>query len=289
MADDKNVVNFPVIVIPADQSQVPQDQGRVAPKNIFSSGQIPGLTAIRFGGNDGVTLAGNQGMWAGAVLFSDAPWSVDLDGNMKASQATISGTVTSGSPTGAHTVVDGTNGQIRIYDSTNTLVGIIYAGVGNAFFSSSLNPLSGTFNLNASQTSVTGPDTGTVFLEAFNNGLLQSCDITITSTTATVHGNFTVTGTKAFDIEHPKKEGMRLRYIAVESPEVLVMSRGICDTEEEIEYPQHFLDITEPDSIQCQIGKLRGSTKISWLATGVRIGYADFEPEYIAKADEEAS
>jgi hypothetical protein len=87
--------------------------------------------------------------------------------------------------------------------------------------------------------------------------------------------------TKSFIIDHPTKPGYKLRYVSLEAPEVLAMCRGVCDTEDQIKYPQHFIDVTEPDTVQCQIGKLRGSDKISWIATGVRKGYLDFEPEYV--------
>lgn len=93
-------------------------------------------------------------------------------------------------------------------------------------------------------------------------------------------GDLYAGGTKFFDIEHPTKEGMRLRYSTVESPEVLVMCRGTADTEEEIDYPQHFLDVCDQDTIVCQVGKLRGSNRVAWFATAVRKGYEDFEPEY---------
>jgi len=90
-----------------------------------------------------------------------------------------------------------------------------------------------------------------------------------------VEGDSAVSGSKTFNIPHPTKKDKRLVYSCIESPEVLLMCRG----KGEVEVPQHFIDITEPNSIEYIIDR-EGS---AWLATGIRKGYKDFNPEPEAK------
>jgi len=91
-----------------------------------------------------------------------------------------------------------------------------------------------------------------------------------------VDGNLSCGGTKPFDIKHPTLDGYRLRYIAIESPEVLLVARGTGDTPS---LPQHFLDMSEEGSIQYVIGD-DGNGGKNWVATSVRKGYSEFNPEY---------
>lgn len=77
--------------------------------------------------------------------------------------------------------------------------------------------------------------------------------------------------TKSFIIPHPIKKGYKLRYVCPESPEVLAMCRG----KGKIKLPDHFISVTVPESIQIVEDYKRGT----WLATGVRKGYEDFDPE----------
>jgi hypothetical protein len=49
----------------------------------------------------------------------------------------------------------------------------------------------------------------------------------------------------------------------------------MCRGKGEIVIPDHFTAMIEPDSLQT----ITDSTNGNWLATGVRIGYADFNPE----------
>ena len=72
--------------------------------------------------------------------------------------------------------------------------------------------------------------------------------LTITSTGANLVGTFTATS-KSFDIEHPTKEGMRLRYGSLEGPENGVYVRGRMDGEQVIQLPDYWLGLVHEDTI----------------------------------------
>lgn len=77
--------------------------------------------------------------------------------------------------------------------------------------------------------------------------------------------------TKSFIIDHPLKENKYLRYVCPEFPEVLAMCRGTG----KVKLPDHFEAITVPESIQI----IQDKDNNNWIATGVRIGYEDFDCE----------
>jgi len=276
-----DTVGYPVIET-ADQAL--QDQGRTLPRQIMSPGAMPGKNDITYGGTSGVTISPTQGIFAGATTFASAPFSLDLSGNLKATSTTVQ----TGS-SGKRIVIDSVLAQITVYDASNVVVGVMSATSGSAYFATSSALTAGGIALNTTTTALNAPDTGSVIIGA-TNGLAVN-NITHTSTTSTfdkdvnITGALNVSGAKAFDIEHPTKPGKRLKYISVEGPEVLVICRGVCDTEDEIEYPDHFVGVSEPDSIQCMIGKERTTGRIAWVATAVRKGYADFDPEYTPAVD----
>jgi hypothetical protein len=69
-----------------------------------------------------------------------------------------------------------------------------------------------------------------------------------------VQGDITASGTltatsKSFDIEHPTKEGMRLRYGSLEGPENGVYVRGRVDGEQVIQLPDYWLGLVHEDTI----------------------------------------
>ena len=72
-------------------------------------------------------------------------------------------------------------------------------------------------------------------------------DIEATSD-AYIGGTLTATS-KSFDIEHPTKEGMRLRYGSLEGPENGVYVRGRMDGEQVIELPDYWLGLVHEDTI----------------------------------------
>ena len=58
---------------------------------------------------------------------------------------------------------------------------------------------------------------------------------------------------KPFDIEHPSREGYRLRYACVEGPEVAVYYRGRVKNEKVIILPSYWKDFVYEDSISVQL------------------------------------
>lgn len=71
------------------------------------------------------------------------------------------------------------------------------------------------------------------------------------SDTLTVNGSFSAT-TKSFDIEHPTKEGYRLRYGSLEGAENGVYYRGQTDLDY-IELPEHWIGLVDEKSITVQL------------------------------------
>ena len=73
-----------------------------------------------------------------------------------------------------------------------------------------------------------------------------------------VSGGFTVNGllsatTKSFDIGHPTKEGMRLRYGSLEGPENGVYVRGRLKNQNIIELPDYWTELVHEDTITVEL------------------------------------
>ena len=94
----------------------------------------------------------------------------------------------------------------------------------------------------------------------------QTGDITATGTikAATLIGDHTSgsitggvsgksAGAKAFDIEHPTKDGHRLRHICIEGPESAVYYRGRLKNEKVIRLPRYWKDLVNIDTISVQL------------------------------------
>lgn len=132
---------------------------------------------------------------------------------------------------------------------------------------------------------------------------------TQTTSALYVNGDFTATGTKNFDIEHPdenkRQQGYRLRHSAIESNEVLVLYRGKGKIDEkglfEIKLPDYFNLLVDINSISCHLTKTsRGDiwvkeekynenkvivegekdTEFTYLILAVRKGYENYDAEY---------
>ena len=61
------------------------------------------------------------------------------------------------------------------------------------------------------------------------------------------------TGAKSFDIEHPSKEGHRLRHVCVEGPTSDVYVRGRLKDKNVIELPEYWKGLVDSDSITVQL------------------------------------
>lgn len=235
--------------------------------NLFGAATLPGGTVLNLGGQGGVTIDGKQGIFAGSDTFANAPFSVDLQGKTVMSKATVQT-----SATGQRIVLNPNSGgagfpgnEIDFYDNTGTFVGAIFAN-GNSIF---LQRNSGQYiklDILAGNIEIVTPNT----VRLGNN--------------VTVDNNFSVSGTKAFDIAHPNgQKNKRLRYIATESPEPLVTCRGIGD----LVLPQHFLDVSIESTIQVVQGIDPRNKNITWIASAVRKGYDKFNPEYDGASPED--
>ena len=85
----------------------------------------------------------------------------------------------------------------------------------------------------------------------------------------TTSGGVTVTGllsatTKSFDIPHPTKDGMRLRYGSLEGPENGVYVRGRLTGSSVIELPEHWSGLVDDDSITVQLTAI-GKSQDLWV------------------------
>ena len=58
---------------------------------------------------------------------------------------------------------------------------------------------------------------------------------------------------KSFDIQHPTKEGHRLRYACIEGPEIAVYHRGRLTGETEIVLPEYWVNLVHQDSITVSV------------------------------------
>jgi hypothetical protein len=280
-----------------DYTAIPQPTSNVqggAPNNTsgaqnwYGSGTMPGGTAFNVGGRNGITMQGGTGLWAGGQNLTTAPFSVDLSGNLIATSATIKGNITAGSTivgaafqtstTGQRiTINESSNDEVLFYNSLGNVVGVLYANSVNMLLANqpsgtALWSVTGTTSFGGGGNSGISIGAGTAALNVVSSGYSE-----FVGSNLQVDGNLSCTGTKPFDIPHPSGESRRrLRYVAPEAPEVLVMCRGKGDSPV---LPDHFVQISEPDSVQYIIGD-DGSGGRNWLATAVRRGYDGFEPEY---------
>ena len=111
--------------------------------------------------------------------------------------------------------------------------------------------LAGTNTANVTLERSSGP-IPTFNIEATNCNF--SGDVTVTGTVTannflgTWYGN-TVGAVKAFDIQHPSKEGYRLRYICLEGPEAEVYTRGKLVDSNAIELPEYWKDLVDIETV----------------------------------------
>lgn len=91
---------------------------------------------------------------------------------------------------------------------------------------------------------------------------------TVTATEVTA-GGITLTSRKAFDIQHPTKEGWRLRHICLEGPESAVYYRGKLKDHNVIQLPDYWEGLVDPESITVTLTQIGYSQdliveKIEW-------------------------
>ena len=101
----------------------------------------------------------------------------------------------------------------------------------------------GVRNSTDTQNMITAAEGGAVTL--YHN---NSAKLVTTSTGVTVTGLLTA-DTKSFTIDHPTKEGMKLRYGSLEGPEHGVYVRGRLNGENTIELPEVWLGLVDENTI----------------------------------------
>jgi hypothetical protein len=100
----------------------------------------------------------------------------------------------------------------------------------------------------------------------FNGDLAVSGNLAVGTTTTTnfkleVNGSFAAT-TKSFVIDHPTKDGKRLRYASLEGPENGVYVRGKLKGDNVIELPDYWTGLVDEDSITVNLTPIGSSQNL---------------------------
>ncbi len=89
------------------------------------------------------------------------------------------------------------------------------------------------------------------------DGSVENTPLTITNTgNVSVDGDFSATGSKNFEIDHPTKEGMKLVHSSLEGPEIAVFYRAETQLENGeaiIELPEYFEALTRKEGRTVQL------------------------------------
>ena len=112
--------------------------------DFYGQDLLDNVGSIKIGAGSKAFKADESGIWLGANKFADAPFSVDLDGNViatsidlsnyldkSATNEQVSGTIRLGTGTGAASIIlDGANKRIIVNDGTHDRVLIGYQSGG---------------------------------------------------------------------------------------------------------------------------------------------------------------
>jgi len=85
------------------------------------------------------------------------------------------------------------------------------------------------------------------------NGLTMTGNLDGNGTANVVNFDQISANVKNFDIEHPSKEGYRLRYSVLEGPETGVYIRGKVEGDGVITLPDYWKDLVYPNSLSVQL------------------------------------
>lgn len=116
------------------------DNGIQTSTDFYGQDLLDNVAAIKIGAGDQSFKADESGIWLGANAFADAPFRVDMDGNITATSLDlslyvakagtneqVSGTIRLGTGTGSASIIlDGVNKRIIVNDGTNDRVLIGY-------------------------------------------------------------------------------------------------------------------------------------------------------------------
>jgi hypothetical protein len=171
----------------------------------------------------------------------------------------ISGSVTGSAGSVAASALTGTTLASGVTASSLTSVGTIGTGTwqGTAIASAYLD--ADTAHLTTTQT-FSGTKTFSAVTTVSNTTEASSTTVAalVVNGGIGVAKNVRVGGTlyataKSFDIKHPTKDGMRLRYGSLEGPENGVYVRGRLQENNIIELPDYWTKLIDPDSISVQL------------------------------------
>jgi len=123
-----------------------EDKSIQVDADVQGGGVMTDVASLQIGMGTKVMRADQSGMWLGASKFADAPYSVDMAGNVIASSATFSSYATTAAAllkagtsqtlsgdfnlNDANVKIDGTNKRILINDGTNDRIIIGYSAGG---------------------------------------------------------------------------------------------------------------------------------------------------------------
>jgi hypothetical protein len=264
---DNDKMNLPSVESVASPFDVPQNNN-VLPRNIFTSGVLPGNTVIQVGQNgpliDGKNKLIGTGDTGQRIIINSGGQLIIYD--------------TSGV---ARVLLD--QGTLIFYDSLGNSTAVLQAELSGIFdiLSSKTHfgadvQVDGNENITGKLTVVgaNGINITTGILES--QGLLIDANGALIKGSVVVDGDISATGSKSFRIEDPLDPKKELVYTCPETPEVLLMCRG----NGEVILPDHFTVMTEPDTLQT----IKDAENGNWLVTGIRKGYKDFNPEQDKKS-----
>ena len=107
------------------------DEKKQKPTIVYGEMVAPQMKILSVGSGSKVFRADEQGIWLGAEKFQNAPFRVDMEGNLYASSAVIgnylskvdngqilTGSIYVGNPSGGYVFLDGNNIRILLHDGT---------------------------------------------------------------------------------------------------------------------------------------------------------------------------
>ena len=240
-------------------------------------------SSVTVNGGNGLTGGGSVSLGGSVTLNVGAGTLIDVDGsnvNVDLSELTTSTANGDGDYfvvvdtanaqkklTKANINLSGFNDDVTIYESDGTLSGTRTVSQGGRDLQFNA---SGTDDTKFYKSTTTTNSTTRVFIEA-DDSYQNVLELYTTASANLVEGFdqgqapvFTVDSqgnltavSKAFDIPHPnpekKEQGMRLKHGNLEGPEHGIYIRGRQLNDKEIELPEYWKDLVDPDSITVQL------------------------------------
>jgi hypothetical protein len=215
----------------------------------------PSLTGSGASGNWGINITGNA---ATATTLATARTINGVSFNGSANITVADSTklaLTGGTLTGVLTI-NNTNDNQLLLQSDDSWTGIGFndaAAAGTDFIWH--NGANQTFAIGGDGANVSGKKlhvhgglsvgSGAATTATPTNGIYSEGDVTVNGTLSAI--------TKSFVIDHPTKEGMKLRYGSLEGPENGVYVRGRLKDNNIIELPDYWTELVDADSITVQL------------------------------------